>query len=147
MARKSETIVGLEKQGVVLVDDQQDVQLVAESDLAATAASEAFMHEILEIMVFPTTDITAAPYATVSVNGQTAVVPRNQPVKLPRKHVEVLARMKETRVTQDMTPNRDGEITTAALRGATGLAYPFSVLKDPNPKGAAWLANVLAEQG
>lgn len=147
MAKKSEQIVGLEQKGIVFIDDQPDVQTVAESDLAKVAASEEFMHHVLEVMVFPTTDPTAPPYAIVSVNGQTQPVPRNVPLKMYRKHVEVLARMKETRVTQDLTPNKEGEITTDHLRGNSGLVYPFSVLKDPDPRGGAWLAHILAERG
>ena len=147
MTKKSEAIIGLEQKGVVLVDDQVDVQNVAESDLARTAAEEAFMHDVLKIMIFPTTDPTAPPYAMVNVNGQMQPIPRSVPVPVYRKHVEVLARMKETRITQDMTPNAQGEITTDSLRGHTGLAYPFSVVHDPNPKGGAWLANILAERG
>jgi hypothetical protein len=147
MAKASTQIEGLKEKGVVLIDDQPDVQLVTETDLATVARDEAFMHEVLEIMIFPTTDPAAPPYAQLNVNGDRAVVPRAVPVRVRRKHVEVLARMKETRVTQDMNPNREGEITTDNLRANTGLVYPFSVLKDPNPRGGAWLANVLAERG
>jgi len=146
MANKSERIVGLKAKGVNLIDDQPDVQTVAESDLARVAAEEKFMHDVLEVMVFPTTDPTAPPYAILSVNGQTQPVPRNVPVKMYRKHVEVLARMRETRITQDLTPNKEGEITMDALRAHSGLVYPFSVLKDPDPRGGAWLANIIAER-
>lgn len=147
MTKKSEAIIGLESKGVTLVDDQVDVQNVAESDLARVAAEEKFMHDVLKIMLFPTTDANAPPYADISVNGQRQPIPRAIPVPVLRKHVEVLARMKETRITQDMTPNAQGEITTDSLRGHTGLAYPFSVLHDPDPRGGTWLANILAERG
>ena len=85
--------------------------------------------------------------ADLSVNGVNVRIARNVPTWIKRMHLEVLARMKETRVTQDLTPNREGEITMDSLRGNTGLAYPFTVLQDKNPKGGAWLANVLAERG
>lgn len=128
------------------VDERPDIQTVAESDMERTASDEAFMHEPVKILVYPSTDHNATPYATVSVNGDTAVVFRNVPTVVKRKHVEVLARMVETRVSQDMTPNASGEITRASLRGAHGLVYPFQVLEDKNPRGAQWLANVLAER-
>lgn len=147
MTKKSEAIIGLEAKGITFQDDQVDVQNVAESDLARTAAEEKFMHDVLKIMIFPTTDPNAPPYADISVNGQRQPIPRAVPVPVYRKHVEVLARMKETRVTQDMTPNSQGEITTDSLRGHSGLAYPFNVIEDPSPKGGAWLANILAERG
>lgn len=140
---KAPIIEGLIKQ----VNDQPDIQTVAESDLGRVAAEESFMSEVLTIMLLPTTDPQAPPYATPNVNGNGVVVHRGVPTDVRRYHVEVLARMKETRVTQDLTPNREGEITMASLRGSTGLVYPFTVLKDPNPKGGAWLANVLAERG
>jgi hypothetical protein len=147
MSKKSEAIIGLEAKGFKIPDDQVDVQNLAESDLARVAGEEKFMHDVLKIMIFPTTDPNAPPYAQVNVNGQMQPIPRSVPVPVYRKHVEVLARMKETRITQDMTPNPQGEITTDSLRGHTGLAYPFSVVHDPSPKGGAWLANILAERG
>ena len=137
------SIEGLAKQ----IDDQPDVQLVAESDLAKTAADEEFMHEPVQIMIMATTDPNASPIAHIGVNGVNVRIARNVPTWIKRMHLEVLARMKETRVTQDLTPNREGEITMDSLRGNTGLAYPFTVLQDKNPKGGAWLANVLAERG
>jgi len=148
MARKSEAQLKLEQQhNIILPDDQVDVQNVAESDLARVAAEEAFMQELVKIMLFPTTDPNAPPHADVTVNGVRRIIPRNVPFAVPRMHLEVLARMKETRVSQDMTPDANGEITMASLRGHTGLAYPFSVIEDKNPKGPAWLSNVLAERG
>jgi hypothetical protein len=55
--------------------------------------------------------------------------------------------MKETRIAQNMQPDANGEITINNLRSYTGLAYPFVVVEDKNPKGGAWLANILAERG
>lgn len=148
MAKTSELVQGLVAKGAVAdkLEDQIDVQNVAESDLARVAADEAFMNEIVEVIIFPTTDPQAPPYARPGVNGEAVTIFRNVPTKVKRKHIEVLARMKETRVTQDLTPSNDGQITMASLRGHTGLAYPFQVIKDPNPKGSAWLGNILAER-
>ncbi len=143
----SQIVQGLIDKGATQLDDQPDIQTVAESDLAKTASDESFLHEQVVILIMPTTDANAPPYVTLNVNGDRAVVPRNMPVIVKRKHLEVLARMKETRVSQDLTPNAQGEITMDSLRAHTGLAYPFTVLKDDNPKGGAWLANILAERG
>lgn len=148
MANKHSAVVeGLIAKGADKLDDQIDVQNVSETDLRKIAADEAFMHEQVKIIVLPTTDMNAPPYATISVNGEGVVIQRNVPTVVKRKHLEVLARMKETRISQDLTPNRDGEINVSSLRGHTGLAYPFTVIHDPNPKGGAWLQNVLAERG
>lgn len=145
-SKKSELVEGLVAKGIEYRDDSAiDIQKVSESDLAKLAASEAFMEERVKIVIHPTTDANAPPFAQVSVNGEGAIVGRNIPTWVKRKHLEVLARMKETRVSQDMTPNASGEITTASLRGHSGLAYPFAVIEDKNARGGAWLANILAE--
>lgn len=131
----------------ILNQDQPDIQTVAESDLARVAREEAFMHEPVKILVHATTDVNAAPYVHLNVNGEGVTVFRDTPTIVKRKHLEVLARMKETRIAQNMTPDANGEITINNLRSYTGLAYPFVVIEDKNPKGGAWLANILAERG
>jgi hypothetical protein len=60
-----------------------------------------------------------------------------------RKYLEILARMKETKYNQ-RTPNpaAPDQIEMVARHG---LAYPFELVDDKNPRGRAWLQNVLAE--
>jgi hypothetical protein len=131
----------------ILNQDQPDIQTVAESDLGRIAREEAFMHEPVKIVVHATTDPNAPPYVRLTVNGDGVTVFRDVPTVIKRKHLEVLARMKETRIAQNMQPDANGEITINNLRSYTGLAYPFVVVEDKNPKGGAWLANILAERG
>jgi hypothetical protein len=146
--KKSAHIEGLEEKGVVYTDDAPAVEPVASNaDISEIAREEAFMNEKVKVMLFPTTDANAPPYALISVNGERAVVHRATPTYVKRMHLEVLARMKETRVSQDMTPDKEGQITTANLRGHTALAYPFQVLEDKNPHGGVWLEHILTEQG
>lgn len=145
MAKKSAQIEGLIEKGVVIVDDQPDIQLVSQSDLSEVAASEAFMNEEVIIVIMPTTDPNAPPYATVDVNSERKIIGRNQPTRIKRKHLEVLARMKETRWLQQIPEGYSGQIDMGSLRGHTGFAYPFNVMEDKNPKGGAWLANIMAE--
>lgn len=147
MAKNSAIVEGLIAKGATNIDDQPDVQNVAESDLARVAAEEAFMHELVKIRILATTDPNAPPGVRLNVNGQQVDVLREVDTYVKRCHLEVLARMKETRVTQNLTPDNQGEITMNSLRAYTGLAYPFVVIEEKNPKGGAWLANVLAERG
>jgi hypothetical protein len=57
--------------------------------------------------------------------------------------VEVLARCKETKYSQHTSnPNEPDRIE---MRARTALSYPFAVIEDQNPKGAAWLKAVIAE--
>jgi hypothetical protein len=145
MAKKSAHIEGLIEQGVKVEDDQPDIQLVSQTDLASAASDEKFMHEEVTVVIMPTTDPNAAPYATLSVNGEMKIVSRNVPTRIKRKHLEVLARMKETRWLQSVPEGYMGQIDMGSLRGHTGFAYPFTVTEDKNPKGGAWLANIMAE--
>lgn len=124
----------------------EDIQLVSEGDLAKTAASDAFMMERVTIMIMETTDAKAPPYADVGVDHMRAIIPRGVPFAVPRCIVEVLARMREDRYTQSMDRDGSGEITMGNLRKQSGLAFPFTVIEDKNPKGGAWLANILADK-
>jgi hypothetical protein len=146
MSAKSPLVQGLIDKGATNLSIGEDIQLVSESDLASVAQDEAFMNEKVVVMILPTTNVNDPPYANLNVNGDRAIIYRNVPTVIRRKHLEVLARMKESRVFQDLTPNSQGEITLESLRQASGLAYPFHVVKDDNPKGGAWIANILAER-
>lgn len=103
------------------------------------------MEEVVTVMIHPTTNENEPPYAHLNVNGLNQVIPRGQDVPVRRKFVEVLARMKETRYTQS-TPN-PSEPDRIVMSARHGLAFPFVVTEDKNPKGREWLANILAEAG
>ena len=131
-------------QGIEITDDQPVVETVAESrDFRDLAADEAFMNELVTVLVHSTTDENQAPHVIVNCNGMNQPIIRGVPTKVRRKYVEILARMKETRYTQ-VTPNPAAP-DVSELRPRSGLAYPFDLQDDPNPRGRAWLANVLAE--
>lgn len=130
--------------GIEITDDTPIVETVAESkDFSALAASEAFMNELVTVMVHSTTDENQAPHVIVNCNGTNQPIIRGMPTKVRRKYVEILARMKETKYTQ-VTRNASApdQIDMIARHG---LAYPFDLIDDANPRGRAWLQNVLAE--
>lgn len=139
MANRKEPIQGIEIQ-----DDQPSVDpVVASADLSQIVADEAFMNEMVTVLVHSTTDENQPPHLIVNCNGINMPIMRGMPTVMKRKYLEILARMKETKYTQ-VTPNPAAPDVTE-LRARHGLAYPFEVQHDPNPKGRAWLANVLAE--
>ena len=145
MARaKSELVTGL-KTKIDLVEDTSTVDPVTQGDFAKVAADEAFMHELVGVYLMPTTDVNAPPYVNLNVNGDRAVVYRGKPCTIKRKHLEVLARMKETRWQQAVPEGYVGQIGAESLVGHTAHAYPFQVVKDLNPAGPGWLEHVLAE--
>lgn len=131
-------------QGIEISDDEPAVETVAESvDFGRLAADESFMNEFVTVMVHSTTDENQAPHVIVNCNGMNQPIIRGYPTKIRRKYLEILARMKETKYTQvTRNPAAPDQIDMIARHG---LAYPFDLVEDPNPRGRAWLQNVLAE--
>lgn len=149
MATKSIGQAGVENllaAGVSIEDTQIDIQKVAESDLGRVAAEEKFMNEPVTIRITQSIDPNAPPYAVVVVNGaeDRVIIPRGRPMLVKRKHVEVLARMKELRYVQRQAQTGDLE-SGNALYQSVGQVYPFEIVKDDNPVGRTWCENILAE--
>jgi hypothetical protein len=139
MASKKNTVQGME-----IIDDEPVIETVAESrDFSKIAADEAFMNEMVTVMVHSTTDENQPNHVVVNCNGMNQPLIRGVPTTVKRKYVEILARMKETKYTQvTRNPAAPDQIDMVARHG---LSYPFDLIEDNNPRGRAWLQNVLAE--
>ena len=136
---KKEIVAGIE-----ILDDTPTVDPVSQVvDLRELAASEMFMNEMVEVMVHSSTDENQSPHVILNCNGTNQPIMRGVPTRVRRKYVEILARMKETKYSQ-VTRNAAApdQIDMIARHG---LAFPFEMLSDENPRGRAWLQNVLAE--
>jgi hypothetical protein len=105
---------------------------------------EKFAHEEMEIMVHESNSENDLQCFMLNVNGINQPIVRGMPQNIKRKYVEALARAKTTRYTQ-RTPN-PSEPDRIHTVPHTALSYPFSVIHDPNPRGAAWLKAILAER-
>lgn len=129
---------------IEIQDDSEIVETVAESaDFSKLAADEAFMNEVVTILVHSTTDENQPPHIIVNCNGVNQPIVRGVPMQVRRKYVEILARMKETKYSQvTRNPAAPDQIDMIARHG---LAYPFDLVEDKNTRGRAWLQNVLAE--
>ena len=131
--------------GIELHDDQTVVDTVAGNvDFGKLAADEAFMNEHVTIMIHPTTDENQPNHVILNVNGVNQPVVRGVQTVVKRKYLEVLARMKETKYSQPQRDMSNPEYGNQVI-GRTALVYPFDVLSDNNPKGRAWLHNIMAE--
>ena len=139
MATKKNTVQGME-----ILDDAPVIETVAESrDFSKLASDEAFMNELVTVMVHSTTDENQPNHVVVNCNGMNQPIVRGIPTTVKRKYVEILARMKETKYTQvTRNPSAPDQIDMVARHG---LSYPFDLVEDKNPRGRAWLQNVLAE--
>lgn len=132
--------------GVKLHDEQVDIQLVSQSDLAKVAADEAFLHEKVKVRLHPSTNPNDAPVAVLTCNNTAGrvVIPRGVVTQVERRHLEILARLKQVAYFQRPANSVDLE-SGNQLYANVGYVYPFEVIEDTNPKGRAWLENIMAE--
>ena len=108
-------------------------------------AELAFMEEPIEVMVMESTAENPEPVVEVFHNGVPQRFIRGQVQTVKRKFVEVLARAKRTRFSQQVYADRLTGEAVQKMIPQTALQYPFSVMNDPNPRGAPWLRKILAE--
>lgn len=143
MTSKAENKIAAGKsENVELKGDQSIETPTHEFNREVEAA--AFMEEVVVVLVHETTDENQPPNIVMSVNNIHQPIFRGVQTPMRRKFLEVLARCKESKFSQHtVNPNEPDRIE---LRERTVHAYPFSVLHDPNPKGAAWLQAVIAER-
>lgn len=127
-------------------DGPLNIEVVDKVLTCDKAEQEAFMNEMVTIMVHDSTDENAEPLIPVGINGRMQYFARGVPQRVRRCYVERLARAKKTSYSQNLD-ERLGEALYNTMRPHHALKYPFSVVEDPNPKGAAWLRNLLAERG
>jgi hypothetical protein len=121
------------------------IQSVDDDVLIGTYAEQlAFNEEPIEIRLEPRQERNAPRVQDVSVNGDRRWLPIGVPIRIQRKFVEVMARAQpygvETDVGNATVDNPHNIIHKRPFR-----AVPFSVLHDPNPRGAAWLNKISFE--
>lgn len=121
----------------------QEVELADAHGISDKAAQLAFMEEHLEVMVHESADPNAEAIVETWVNGVAQRFIRGQTQTVRRKYVEVLARAKTTGIQTREASDYNGDRTTAIVK-STALKYPFSVVRDNNPRGAAWLKQVMS---
>ena len=128
--------------GIQIVDDAPVIETVTK-DIKQLVLDEAFMNEMVTVMVHSSTDENQSPHVILNCNGTNQPLMRGVPSTIRRKYVEILAHMKETKYSQvTRNPAAPDQIDMVARHG---LAYPFELMEDANPRGRAWLNNVVAE--
>lgn len=104
-----------------------------------------FMNEMVTVLLHDSTDPNAEPIPSVSVNGVNQFFIRNRPQTVKRKFVAALARAKPTAFSQHIHVEQATGNVVQRMNPRTALKYPFSVINDPNPRGAAWLQSILGQ--
>lgn len=121
----------------------QEVEVVSAHNLTDKAAKLAFLEEPVDVMVHESADPNASMIVETWCNGIPQRFIRGQVQTVKRKYVSILANAKETAISTREARDYDGNMTTA-INKHTALKYPFSVVRDENPRGAAWLKQALA---
>lgn len=105
----------------------------------------AFNEEIVVVRVQETDDQFAPQFVDIWVNGKKQRFMRGQDTKCARKFVEGLCRAKPVSYRNEAYQDNEG---ATAYRWPTrsGLAFPFQMISDKNPRGEEWLRKLLRER-
>ncbi len=126
--------------------DCEEILIVDASSLAGDYAAQlAFMEEPVTILLHRGREKNAPTHEHVAVNGQTFWIPVDQPTRLARKFVEVLARAQPMSVTTESGEASGDAITFNHVNRSLYSLASFSVLEDKNPRGREWLTRVMRE--
>lgn len=126
---------------VPVLNFKEELTVITEREFRDKAEYERFMEDPLVIVINETSDEKAPPIVFVGSNGDGRWIPRAIPVKIQRKYVERLAQSQERHYVT--TPNKDTSADNAMLVKARNVGISFHVLKDPHPRGQAWLRRVM----
>lgn len=146
--RKGTDVEGTETVGVLEADSEIEVVKKELGDplLMKKLDRLAFDMQKLTIHVHEVSDKNADQVFQLSVNGnpQTqAVLFRGKEAKVPRCLVEVMMRARPVRYGNE--ESNVGGVQSYRNPSYRGFLYPFTVLKDPSPHGAAWLEKLRLE--
>jgi hypothetical protein len=107
-----------------------------------------FMEERVTVVLHRGSERHAPNIHDFYVNGKPLWIPVDQATSIPRKYLEVIARAQpfsvQTKVNKNEQDGDDAVVDNQAVRYQSAK-YPFSVVKDENPRGHAWLAKVMRE--
>ena len=136
--------------GTIYVPEAPEIEVVTgatksvkgKGGLSAHAQELIFNEEFVEVMLHESTDENAENPVYTACNGVSQYFYRGVPQKVRRKFVAILASCKEHSVSTPEYTAGDGS-RAMGIRRTSSLKYPFSIISDPNPRGAAWLKALL----
>ncbi len=105
-----------------------------------------FMEEPVTVIVDKSANKTDSPIVEVWNGGIRQVFVRGMKQTVKRKFIEVLARAREIHFDEQVYVDKGTHEAVNRMIPMIGLRYPFRVIEDGNPNGAAWLENLLQEQ-
>ncbi len=130
--------------------DRANIVVAGEAELQAKEYLDelAFMSEPVTILLHRGRERHAPNIYDFYVNGKAMWIIVDTPATIPRAYLEVIARSQpyevETHVNKNEHMGMDAHVENS-IRRHQSARYPFTVVKDANPKGPAWLAKVMRE--
>lgn len=131
--------------GIALVDTVAGIETEPPTaSVKAALEDERFMAEKVDILLHAPGSEDEHQFCEVTVNGQPFCLRRDGETvwSVPRAHVAVIAAAKTQRLVQKKITAADGSMGYEEKAVLQAL-YPFQVVSDPNPKGPAWLRQVV----
>jgi hypothetical protein len=104
----------------------------------------AFLNEHVIVHIHETADPLAEPWVELGVNGRKVFLKRGEDQIVRRMFVSQLLRAKPQRVTTQVAKGQDGDYVNKTIK-SSAMKYPFSMVRDDNPKGAPWMRQILSE--
>jgi hypothetical protein len=111
----------------------------------------AFLEEEVTIQLAEDTNKNPETHIFCQVNGVgpgpggVPWIPRGVPVTIKRKFLQVLARARPVRYrNNEYVDQNSGERKTEQI-ASSAQKYPFSVIRDDNPRGVEWLTNLFRQ--
>lgn len=108
------------------------------------AEALAFLEEMMIIRIHETGDPSAEPVVELGINGRKVFIRRGEDVIVRRKYVEQLLRAKPESINTRYVRNGDGDVKNM-IDKTRALKYPFSIIRDDNPKGRGWERKIRSE--
>ena len=106
-------------------------------------ALEAFMCELVEVVIHDDNNENALLIPLPSVNGINQGFIRGRKQWVKRKYIEALSRARVITYKSDTPDPSKPEVIRVIP--ASALVFPFSVTNDPNPAGADWFRNLMEQ--
>lgn len=128
--------------GEIVVTDEKELTHKAYMD------ELAFMAEPVKIILHRTREKFAPNAHDFYVQGKPLWITVDTPTTIPRCYLEIIARSQPFDVKTQVfepAPGDDSGVFRNQIQRFQSSKYPFTVVEDKNPRGAAWLAKVMRE--
>jgi hypothetical protein len=136
---------------VIVDSSDRDPEIIVSTETIVNgdyAKELAFMEEPVDVLLHKGREKHAPTMYDFSIDGKAIWIRVDTPTTIKRKYLEVLARSQPFEVTTE-TDRNEGKGENAPvineIHRHQSNRFPFTVIKDANPRGGAWLAKVMRE--